>query len=575
MPNEDLRGAKIENNGVQLGPDLLDKLIQISVESRIDMPAQAILEFADDDLTIIDGNTFNIGNSLKVSMMDEGESLKPVFEGEITSLEPNLQAQANATMRIEATTKLHRMHSGAKTKTWLNTKDSDIFNSIAGTYGLATDIEATPEVYEHVSQAAQSDWDFLQERARRIGYVATVGDGKLKVTKGLKGSGSDIELEWGKSLLEFRPRVMAASQPSDVKASYWDVQQKKEQTGTANGTDSEPAIGITPSSLTSQFPGATNNLVRWPAASPNDVTSIAEGARAALWSATVQAEGEAKGTPTLVAGAKVKVSGVGTKFGGTYLLSQVRHLYTQEGYRTQFEVRGMRSESFRELVVGGVAADGFDEGSRWYGVVPGVVSNIDDPDGLGRIKVHLPWLDSQYESWWARVAVPMSGSKRGMWFAPEVGDEVLVAFEHGDINKPYVVGFLWNGKENPPDGTVVAGKVERRVITSVAGHIISLVDKDGEEGIEIVDKTGKNLITIDSTTGLIKIEATDVEVEAQQNIKLHATNIEIKADANFKAEASANVDVTANAQMNLKANATLNAQASGPVAVKGAIINLN
>jgi uncharacterized protein involved in type VI secretion and phage assembly len=310
--------------------------------------------------------------------------------------------------------------------------------------------------------------------------------------------------------------------------------------------------------------------------SQNDAAQVAEGARTALWSGAIQAEGVCHGDPALAAGVKVNVSNVGTKFSGSYVLSQVRHVRDEDGYTTEFEVRGLRSEAFSDLVSGGVAADGFSEGSRWYGVVPGVVSDTNDPEGLGRVKVALPWLDANYVGHWARIAVPMAGgASRGVWFAPEVGDEVLLAFEHGDINVPYVVGFLWNGTDNPPSTAVVGGEVEERMIITTSGHRLVFRDKGGSEAIEIIDKTGKNLITIDSGSGLIKVEGKDIEVTATNNIKLKGTNVEVTADANFKVNASANVEITASAQMSLKASAQLSAEASGQVAVKGATINLN
>src|SRR5437868_30783 len=121
------------------------------------------------------------------------------------------------------------------------------------------------------------------------------------------------------------------------------------------------------------------------------------------------------------------------------------------------------------------------------GVVVGIVTNNQDPDGLGRVKVRFPWLSDTDESTWARVAAPMAGKDRGAYFLPEVDDEVLVAFEHGDPRFPYVLGALWNGNAQP-FLTNEDGKNDLRVIRSRSGHTIVLNDKDGEETIEIVDK---------------------------------------------------------------------------------------
>src|SRR5262245_22538227 len=88
---------------------------------------------------------------------------------------------------------------------------------------------------------------------------------------------------------------------------------------------------------------------------------------------------------------------------------------------------------------------------RIYGVVPGVVTSNDDPEKLGRVKLRFPWLSDEVESGWARVALPAAGNLRGVYMLPEVDDEVLVAFEQGDVRFPYVVGGLWSSKLPPPE----------------------------------------------------------------------------------------------------------------------------
>lgn len=191
--------------------------------------------------------------------------------------------------------------------------------------------------------------------------------------------------------------------------------------------------------------------------------------------------------------------------------------------------------------------------NRLYGVVIGVVTNNQDPDGLGRVKVRFPWLSADDESQWARVAVPMAGNNRGLYFLPEPDDEVLVAFEHGDVNFPYVVGALWNGKDAPPAKNS-DGKNNIRVIQSRSGHVIRLNDEDGKEKIEIIDKSGNNSIVFDTANNAILIK-TDKDITlsaAQGTIKLDAQKIEIKSSADTKIEAGAGMDVKASATMNIK-----------------------
>ncbi|HVO84766.1 MAG TPA: phage baseplate assembly protein V [Syntrophobacteria bacterium] len=184
------------------------------------------------------------------------------------------------------------------------------------------------------------------------------------------------------------------------------------------------------------------------------------------------------------------------------------------------------------------------------GVVVGVVSKNKDDDGLGRVKVTFPWLSETEESQWARVAAPMAGydkdksKPRGVYFLPEVGDEVLVAFEQGDPDRPYVIGALWNGKDKPPK-TNDDGKNNIRLIQSRSGHQIILDDTEGSEKIEIKDKTEKNAIVWDTASNTITISTDkDISLKAPQGkISLDAQEVTIKSSANTTVEASGTMTV--------------------------------
>lgn len=193
-----------------------------------------------------------------------------------------------------------------------------------------------------------------------------------------------------------------------------------------------------------------------------------------------------------------------------------------------------------------------------FGVMVGVVTNNQDPDGLGRVKVRLPWLSAEHESNWARVASPMAGNDRGLYVLPEVDDEVLVAFEHGSVEFPYVIGSLWNGKDKPP-GKNDDGKNNVRALKSRSGHTVSLDDTDGKEKIEIVDAKGQESIVLDVAKNTITISADkDVVIESKSgSIKLTAKQgVEITAqDGAAKLEAGGNLDVKSGAQVNVKGSA--------------------
>jgi uncharacterized protein involved in type VI secretion and phage assembly len=134
------------------------------------------------------------------------------------------------------------------------------------------------------------------------------------------------------------------------------------------------------------------------------------------------------------------------------------------------------------------------------GVVIGIVASLDDPDGLGRVQLTFPWMaDGEPLSNWARIAVPMAGTERGMQFMPEIGDEVLVAFDQGDLRFPFIVGFLWNGVDKPPEQ-----EPSRRIIKTVSGHTLTFDDTDGEEKVSL-ETAGGHRVALDDANGEISI----------------------------------------------------------------------
>lgn len=183
-------------------------------------------------------------------------------------------------------------------------------------------------------------------------------------------------------------------------------------------------------------------------------------------------------------------------------------------------------------------------GATATGVTPAVVTDNEDPEGMGRVKLTIPRREGDDESDWARIAVPMAGGDRGTYFLPEVGDEVLVAFDASDPGEPYVVGALWNGEDSPPAAN--EGSNDVRLIKSRAGHEIELDDAsdgglrietagghtvvldDGAGSVTIEDGNGTNSVTFESG-GLTLSSSTAVSVEAPQ--------IDITSDGNLTVEA--------------------------------------
>jgi phage baseplate assembly protein gpV len=186
-----------------------------------------------------------------------------------------------------------------------------------------------------------------------------------------------------------------------------------------------------------------------------------------------------------------------------------------------------------------------DERDRVYEPVIGIVTDNKDPDGLLRVKVRLPSISSVDSTWWIPVVSLGAGKERGWFFLPEVNDEVLVAFEHGDVNRPVVIGALWNGNDKPPEEQSASNP--KRVLVSRAGSRIEL--DDDKNTIVIKDSGGKGEITFKADDNKLVIEAKqgDVVVKAGKDLQ-------IVADGGIEVTASMNLDVRAGTSLNIEGN---------------------
>lgn len=193
-----------------------------------------------------------------------------------------------------------------------------------------------------------------------------------------------------------------------------------------------------------------------------------------------------------------------------------------------------------------------EAGGAVVGVASATVNANDDPQGLGRVKLSFPWRDPSFTSDWVRVLAPMGGGDRGVYFLPEVGDEVLVAFDRNDIRTPYVLGALWSDTDKPPEANA-AKKNDIRVIKSRKGHMLRFDDAsakgvitiqldDGkkievdDDGIRITDNT--NSFTIDTKGGSITISASTALALKAPRISIEASGtLDLKGGSALSASA--------------------------------------
>jgi uncharacterized protein involved in type VI secretion and phage assembly len=208
--------------------------------------------------------------------------------------------------------------------------------------------------------------------------------------------------------------------------------------------------------------------------------------------------------------------------------------------------------------------DDQQESGTIEGVALGLVTNNQDPEALGRVKVKYPWREGSQESYWARVAVLAAGKDRGTLWLPEVGDEVLLAFDKGNIEHPYVLGSLWNGKDVPPE-TNADGENNTKLIRSRCGHQVKFFEKQGQESFEIKTKGG-HVLLMDDTTGSAQVQIKDSSGQNKIVIKTTENSLTIESGLSLKIK-SQSIDIEAGASLSIKA--------SGTLTIQGALVKIN
>ncbi|MBF6612700.1 MAG: VgrG-related protein [Chloroflexi bacterium] len=560
-----------------LEPRLVANITSVEVDDSLYLPDMFIIHLLDPDLKILQEDFFKLGRKIKISVGPRDTNTRyEIMRGEITSIEPELNAEIRSTLTVRGYDLSHKMNRTRVVTTYQNVTDSDLATRLASQSSLTSQVTATSIVYPYLMQANQTDWEFLSERAQRIGYRLFV-EGKKLHFEPPPASPPEIPLVWGETLERFRPKLTTVEQITQVTVRGWDPKTKAAIVGQVssptstmqNRTNNGQTGGSTVSAAHSQQPKGL--VVDMPVVNQSEATKMAQALMDKTAGGFMEGEGRAGGNPQILAGSAVNISGVGDRFKGKYLVTHALHRYTADGYSTTFWVSGGSSSLSLTGLLSNNGGNGHvmngkgGEKPTEKGIMVGIVTNNNDPDNLGRVQVKFPSLGDNIQSYWCRLASSMAGPTRGFAYFPEANDEVVVAFEHGDPSNAYVLGAVWNGVDKLPkplSKLVTGGQTIRRVIRSRKGHEIT-IDDSGEptEGIIVIDSTEKNFMQIKTLENKIIITCKgDLEISSQEgNISIKATmgkvdiqgqqNIGVKSDnGNVAIEASlGNVAIEASA----------------------------
>jgi uncharacterized protein involved in type VI secretion and phage assembly len=571
-------GRRITLGGSPLDPALEARLLEVRVETTTGLPDVCTLRFAEDadaggNLTVIDDARLKLGAPVTVKLgKPVGGALAEVFDGEMTTIEAEFGPRPGGEPVLELVVtchdRSHRMHRRTTTRTFRQMTVTDIARKMAGEHGLKVGQLANLPggAAEERHQVGETDWAYLARLVAVSGGELDIAGGALHIVDPTKSSAAVAELIWGETLERFRPRVSSVGQVATVDVRGWDV--KRKQSAPKSGTP-KASTTVQDSSVKGVVSGTKVLVATAPVSNAAEADAAAKAIATRLGHERVQGEATATGDPLLLAGAYVKLSGVGTRFGGTHRIVSAVHVQGAGGYRTRLTL-GAGGRPLAQTLGAGSAGRAFADN-----LAIGVVTDNKDPDNLGRVKVRYPLLNDEVESGWARIARAAAGKARGTVALPHVNDEVAVGFEHGDVRRPVILGALFNGVDTPGADLVkadssVAARYPRdldvateKKVTLKAGEDIAVTSDKGK-----LEVTANADVKLTSKTGTITIEASAGQIKANGK-----AGVEVTASGPLKISSTAPVTIESNAALQLKGS-VVQVQASGILQLSGATVML-
>jgi uncharacterized protein involved in type VI secretion and phage assembly len=565
---------KIKVNGTELKPELDGLVESVIVQDRLRMPDSFVITFRDPLVGVLTKAKLDIGAKITIEVTAPGvDKADVLMDGEVTSVEAEYDRLGTRAV-VRGYDALHRLSAGTKSRTFENASYSDIVSKIAREAGLTADVDTTAGTLDHVIQPNVSDLHFIYYLAGRCGYTVSVNKETLEFkrptkaskapSKGEVDSNNPLQLVWGQRLLEFRARISAVGQVKNIKVRGWDPKTQKPIIGQGRSGTNSTQVSTSVSALTKTSKGDTFTVVNQPMATQSHADKLADAVAEQIGSAGYEATALVVGSPKLKAGVAVSLSKVDPDLEGKWVITAARHEFGLGPYRTFLEFSGRQDRSLLGLASG--AGSGESVRPEFPGVVTAVVTDVKDDKKLGRVKVQYQWLGEKMVSFWARVARPSAGKDYGhLWF-PDVDEEVVVAFEHGDINFPIVMGSLWSDKNAAPSalvGNIDNGKYQNHGFATPHGHKLMFYDKKDDSGIMLI--TSDNKISIQLS-----------EKEKTLDLVVDGKELTITSKGDLKLTADGEITIDSKKKVNIKAQSGIDINAgSGNATIKGTKVSVN
>ncbi|MBE1489292.1 VgrG-related protein [Plantactinospora soyae] len=581
MPEGNLTNLLVVGAPNTLPGEWPERLVYGCVEDSSNLPASATLRYHDQGSRLLQESRITIGRKLTVAVR-AGDSNRevPLFTGEVVTVETDFDGTGTYTS-IRGLDLSHRLMRGRRVASYQNRTASDIARELARFAGLPLGrIDPTSVVYDMVSQPNVSDWEFLKMLAADNDAEVAVVDGRFVFRRPVRAASapgpaataerSDFVVEMDGNLLALRSTVTSVGQYTDVEVRGWNRRTREPVIGRAKVTGSdEVRLSVTAGELSAEFGTSEMLVADVPYETPAEVGTVARALAAQVAAGFAELEVGIRGNPELRAGVPLALNGVGRPFEGKYTVTASRHVFgPARFYETWLTVSGGQDRSLVGLTSGALAPA---RSVRMPGLAIGVVTNVNagmdrqhpERRDQGWVKLRFPWLDDQYETDWVRT-VQLGGVGGGGVVCPEVGDEVLVGFEQGLLDRPYVLGGLYNGvdRPSPHDGPLVdpaSGSVNR----------LSLATRQGRAAGR--RRTGNWVELLDGPT-VAAAQGIRLRTEnGTDNLLLHldraGTSVVVRSDGSVVIEASTEVTISGTGSVSVESR--------GPVAVTGRGVSLD
>lgn len=578
------------SGGVALPEDWLENLIQLRVSRAASLMGRATLTFSDIGFQLSASDTFSLGTKVTISQPDGGT----LFKGTVTGVDLEQRPGSAPQLVVVADDDAYKLTRGTRTTTYLQGTYTQALTTLGGTVGITMQVQESTLTMEYLLQSG-SDLDFLNAVADRLGYAWWV-DGDSLIVKPLALGASVATLTLGEDLFEFGVRA-SGLRPSMVSVHGWSPDQQNDvtdqNTAATAGTPPNFISAYTGDSPSSQLSPAPTALTEPRPLTADEAKMVATARYGDATSAAIVARGYGFVNSAVKPGVTITVNDAGPA-SGNYLVTEVEHIYDRAGFLTRF-VSGSRRPAGLVDVLGPGSPD---PGFQMPGLVVGVVTDNNDPDTAGRVKVRYTGVGAPVESPWARVVTLGGGAARGAVFNPEVNDEVLVGFEHGDTRRPVVIGGLFSKQNTLPTANdyVAEGKVNFRRIASRKNHLVEFADGEEptqqhillqlgtathklrlgadrcdlevEEGKGLTIKAGSAKFDI-SSAGDVTIEGNNINITGQMGVTVKAgTTATLKGEVDAVVEGAIEAKLTSDAMASVEAN-------EGAVTIKGMTVAIN